>query len=151
MTVNSAFVFIGHLKAKDLVIPYPKLLPGTADFPETPQLRHISIINLTIRGNYPVLISLNTILKITSILGIATVINTPEAKGRTGSSPGAFMGNVKALKECPRLNTLFKRIKRWKNLFILRLDKPVWVKAPDREKMLINNGNQMLGITRLRG
>jgi hypothetical protein len=78
-------------------------------------------------------------------------MNTPEAKGRTGPSPGAFMGNVKALKECPRSNTLFELIKRWKNLFVLRLDKPVWVKAPDREKMSINNGNQMLGTTRLRG
>jgi len=72
-------------------------------------------------------------------------MNTSEAKGRTGPSPDACMGNVEALKERPRLNTLFDRIKRWKNLFILRLDKPVWVKAPDRNKMLSNNGNQMLG------
>jgi hypothetical protein len=78
-------------------------------------------------------------------------MNTPEAKGRTGPSPGAFMGNVEALEECLRSNTLFKRIKDWKNLFILRLDKPVWVKSPEREKMLINNVNQMLGTTRLRG
>jgi hypothetical protein len=35
MTVSSAFAFIGYLKAKDLAIPHPKLLPGTADFPET--------------------------------------------------------------------------------------------------------------------
>jgi hypothetical protein len=77
-------------------------------------------------------------------------MNTLEVKGRTGPSPGVFMGNVEALKECLRSNTLFECIKRWKNLFILRLDKLVWVTAPDREKMLINNGNQMLGTTRLR-
>ena len=41
MTVSSAFAFIGHLKAKDLAIPHPKLLPGTADLPEALKLGHV--------------------------------------------------------------------------------------------------------------
>jgi hypothetical protein len=151
MTVGSALTFVGYFKAKDLAVSHPKLLPGTADLPETLQLGHVRVINLAIRDNLPVLIPLNTVLKIASILSVFTVMNTLEAKGRTGLGPGAFMGNVEALKECPRPNTLFERIKRRKNLLILRLDQPVGMKTPDREKLSIYDGNQMLGTARLRG
>jgi hypothetical protein len=61
-------------------------------------------------------------------------VNTPEVKDRTGPSPGVFMGNVKALEEYSLSNTLFKRIKRWKNFFILRPDKPVWVSFEARAR-----------------
>jgi hypothetical protein len=61
------------------------------------------------------------------------------------------MLNVEALKKRPRPNTLFEGIKRRKNLLILRLDQPVRMKTPDREKMSIYNGNQVLGTARLCG
>jgi hypothetical protein len=115
MTVTSALIFIGYLKAVDVAASHPKLLPGTADFPETFQLCNVRIIDLTIRDNLPVLIPFDTVLKIASILCIFTMMNTPEAKSRTGLSPGALMGHVEALKECPRTNTLFERLERREN------------------------------------
>lgn len=69
-------------------------------------------------------------------------MNAPEAKGRTCLSPGAFIGDVEALKECPRPDTLFERIKRSKNLLILRLDQPARVKRLDKEKMSIITGTR---------
>jgi hypothetical protein len=122
MTMTSALTFIGYLEAVDLTASHPKLLPGAADLSETFQLGNVRIIDLTIRDNLPVLIPFDTVLKIASILCIFTMMNTPEAKSRTGLSPGALMGHVEALKECPRTNTLFERLERRENLLVLRLD-----------------------------
>jgi hypothetical protein len=122
MTVTITLTFIGHLKAVDLTASYLKLLPGTADPPETLQLCDVSIINLTIRDNLPVLIPLNAVMKIISILCVFIMMNTPEAKNRTGLGSSALMGHVEALKECLSANTLFERLERRNDLLFLRLD-----------------------------
>jgi hypothetical protein len=89
------------------------------------QLGQVGVVDLAIRDNLPVRIPLNTVPRTSSNLGVLTVMNAPGAKGRTGLGPGAFMGNVEALKECPRSNTRLEHIKRRKTPLILRLDRLV--------------------------